>query len=231
LYSLLLTHFSIPGDDSTDKLGHRLSRINVKNDEENRLKYRQLMLSTEGLEKSISGVILTEDTQLTLKCDDGTRVADLLTAKGILMGVRVDKGVKPLHGTIGEGVTQGIDELDVRVKHHYEQGFRFAKWRAVLIIKDSSGATPSNIAVQDNANTLARFASICQQNGLVPVVEPEVIMDGDFPIEIAAVCTETVLAACFKVRRDSRGLPRQCYLLFPFLFCYPSSYNQGFEKR
>jgi fructose-bisphosphate aldolase class 1 len=191
----------------------------VENDEANRLKYRQLLLATEGLEQYISGVILTEVTQLALKCDDGTPVAALLQAKGILAGVRVDKGVEPLAGTKGECVTQGIDDLDVRCKQHYEQGFRFAKWRAVLHIKDSSGATPSDIAVLENANTLARFASICQQHGLVPVVEPEVLMDGDFTIEVAAACTERVLAACVKVR----GLTSRSHFIFGLFQCLLTS--------
>ena len=90
--------------------------------------------------------------------------------------------------------------MDIACRQRYKQGFRFARWRAVLLIKDSSGATPSSIAVQENANTLARFASICQQNGLVPIVEPEVLMDGAFPIEIAASVTEMVLATVFKVK-------------------------------
>ena len=113
-------------------------------------------------------------------------------------GIKVDKGVKPLFGTNGECVTQGIDDLDARCSKYYAQGARFAKWRAVLHIKDSIGATPSLVAIDENAQTLARYASICQANGLVPIVEPEVLMDGDFSIEVAAVCTEKVLAACYK---------------------------------
>ncbi len=114
----------------------------------------------------------------------------------------MDKGVKPLFGTNGECVTQGIDDLDARCAKYYAQGARFAKWRAVLHIKDLIGATPSKVAIDENAQTLARYASICQANGLVPIVEPEVLMDGDFSIEVAAVATERVIAAVYKALSD-----------------------------
>jgi fructose-bisphosphate aldolase, class I len=114
--------------------------------------------------------------------------------------------VKILPGTNGETVTQGIDDLDARCQRYYQAGARFAKWRAVLHIKDCIGATPSYLAMQENAETLARYASICQQNGLVPIVEPEVLMDGDFPIEVAAEATERVLAAVYKSLSDHHVL-------------------------
>ena len=109
-------------------------------------------------------------------------------------------------GTNGETVTQGLDDLDVRCAKYYKQGARFAKWRAVLNIKDSIGATPSDVSIIENANTLARYASICQQNGLVPIVEPEVLMDGDFTIEVAAAATEKVIAAVYKALSDHHVL-------------------------
>jgi len=129
-----------------------------------------------------------------------------MQSKGIIPGIKVDKGIKPLHGTNGECVTQGMDDLDVRCAKYYAQGARFAKWRAVLHIKDAIGATPSLVAIDENAQTLARYASICQANGLVPIVEPEVLMDGDFSIEIAAVATEKVIAACYKALSDHHVL-------------------------
>jgi fructose-bisphosphate aldolase class I len=119
---------------------------------------------------------------------------------------QVDKGIKPLFGTNGECVTQGMDDLDTRCKKYYEQGARFAKWRAVLHIKDSTFGTPSLVAIDENAATLARYASICQSQGLVPIVEPEVLMDGDFGIEIAAAVTEKVIAACYKALSDHHVL-------------------------
>lgn len=136
------------------------------------------------------------------KSDDGTPFVDILRSKNIICGIKVDKGIKPLPGTNGECVTQGIDDLDARCAKYYAQGARFAKWRAVLHIKDTIGATPSAVAIQENAETLARYASICQMNGLVPIVEPEVLMDGDFSIEVAAAATEKVIAACYKALSD-----------------------------
>jgi len=191
----------LAADESTGTIGKRFSAISVENIEENRRKYRQLLFQANGLEQNISGVILYEET-LFQNTDDGTPFVDILKAKGILPGIKVDKGIKPLAGTNGECVTQGMDDLDARCAKYYAQGARFAKWRAVLHIKDCVGATPSQVAIDENAQTLARYASICQQNGLVPIVEPEVLMDGDFPIEVAAACTEKVIAACYKAMSD-----------------------------
>mmetsp|Transcript_3968 Transcript_3968/g.5504 ORF Transcript_3968/g.5504 Transcript_3968/m.5504 type:complete len:360 (+) Transcript_3968:45-1124(+) len=191
----------LAADESTGTIGQRFSGISVENNEENRRKYRQLLFTTNGIEEYISGVILYEET-LYQVADDGTPFVDIMKAKGIIPGIKVDKGIKPLAGTNGECVTQGMDDLDARCAKYYKQGARFAKWRAVLHIKDVLGATPSPVAIIENANTLARYASICQQNGLVPIVEPEVLMDGDFSIEVAAAATERVIAACYKALSD-----------------------------
>lgn len=195
----------LAADESTGTIGQRFQAISVENTEPNRRKYRQLLFTTPGLEENISGVIFYEET-LFQSSDDGTLFVDVLKSKGIIPGIKVDKGIKPLAGTNGECVTQGMDDLDARCAKYYAQGARFAKWRAVLHIKDTVGATPSDVAIIENANTLARYASICQQNGLVPIVEPEVLMDGDFSVEVAAVCTEKVLAACFKALSDHHVL-------------------------
>lgn len=157
------------------------------------------------MEENISGVIFFEE-QLYQSAGDGTPFVEILKRKGIIPGIKVDKGVKPLFGTNGETVTQGIDDMDARAAKYYAQGARFAKWRAVLHIKDSIGATPSLVSIDENAQTLARYASICQANGLVPIVEPEVLMDGDFSIEVAAVATEKVLAAVYKALSDHHVL-------------------------
>jgi len=191
----------LAADESTGTIGQRFASIKTENTEENRRKYRQLLFKTEGIEQFISGVILYEET-LFQNADDGTPFVDIMKAKGIIPGIKVDKGIKPLFGTNGECVTQGIDDLDARCARYYAQGARFAKWRAVLHIKDSIGATPSLVAIDENAQTLARYASICQANGLVPIVEPEVLMDGDFSIETAAAMTEKVIAACYKALSD-----------------------------
>ena len=149
----------LAADESTGTIGKRFAGINVENIEANRQNYRQLLFTADGIDNYISGVIMYEET-LFQSCDDGTSFVDLLKSKGIVPGIKVDKGVKPLTGTPGETVTQGIDDLDVRCKKYYEQGARFAKWRGVLHIKDTIGATPSNLAIMENANTLARYAVI-----------------------------------------------------------------------
>lgn len=195
----------LAADESTGTIGKRFSAINCENVEENRRKYRQLLFQADNIQEHISGVILYEET-LYQKADDGTQFVDILKSKGIIPGIKVDKGIKGLFGTNDECVTQGMDDLDARCAKYYAQGARFAKWRAVLHIKDTIGATPSQVAIDENAQTLARYASICQMNGLVPIVEPEVLMDGDFGIETAAVATEKVLAACFKALSDHHVL-------------------------
>ena len=134
---------------------------------------------------------------------DGTPFVEYLTKHGIVPGIKVDKGVKPLAGTNGETTTQGHDDLDVRCAHYYAKGARFAKWRAVLKI----GATePSELSIEENARGLARYAAICQENGLVPIVEPEILMDGDHTIERCAWVSEKVFAAVYKALNDHNVL-------------------------
>jgi len=191
----------LAADESTGTIGKRFAPIGVENVEENRRKYREFLFRTDGIENYISGVILFEET-LYQKAADGTAFVDIMKSKGILPGIKVDKGVQALAGTDGETVTQGLDDLGKRCAEYYKQGARFAKWRGVLKISDSSGATPSDLSIQQNCQALARYASICQQNGLVPIVEPEVLMDGEHTIEHSAAMTERVLAAQYKALSD-----------------------------
>lgn len=134
---------------------------------------------------------------------NGTTFVQYLKEQGIVPGIKVDKGVKTLHGTDGGTTTQGHDDLDVRCKKYYEAGARFAKWRAVLKITDSE---PSELSIQENARGLARYAIICQENGLVPIVEPEILMDGTHSIERCAEVSERVLAAVYKALNDHHVL-------------------------
>lgn len=127
----------------------------------------------------------------------------MLQSKNIIPGIKVDKGVVPLAGTDGETETQGIDDLGKRCAKYYEQGARFAKWRAVLKI---GNGCPSELSIHQNAYTLARYAVICQENGLVPIVEPEILTDGSHGIEVCAAVTERVLAACYKALNDHHAL-------------------------
>jgi len=192
----------LAADESTGTIGARFKNINVENVEDNRRAFRELLFSTEGLEQYISGVILYEET-LYQSTASGQPFVDVLKSKGIIPGIKVDLGVKELRGTNGETYTQGFDDLDKRCAKYYQQGARFAKWRAVLKIGEGQ---PSDISVKENANGLARYAAICQDNGLVPIVEPEVLMDGSHSIEVAVRVTEHVLAEVYKSLHDAHVL-------------------------
>jgi len=193
----------LAADESTGTIGKRFAPIGVANVEDNRRKYREILFTTKGLGDYISGCILFEET-LFHKAEDGTPFVELLKRAGIVPGIKVDKGVVPLGGTDGETVTQGIDDLNKRCAAYYAQGARFAKWRGVIHIKDSGA--PSELAIQENVQRLARYAAICQANGLVPIVEPEVLMDGTHSIERSAEVTQRVLAAQYKALADHHVL-------------------------
>jgi len=195
----------LAADESSGTIGKRFNGIGVENTQENRRAYRELLFTTQGLGDFISGCILFEETLFDVAMDGTTPLVDLLTKQNIIPGIKVDKGVMPLFGSDGETVTQGMDDLGARCAKYYKAGARFAKWRAVLNINDESGATPSPLAIKQNAETLARYAVICQMNGLVPIVEPEVLMDGKHTIETAQKITEKVIAACYKELSDQNA--------------------------
>ena len=189
----------LAADESTGTMGKRLSQINVENVEETRRKYRQLLFTAgKELPNNISGVILFHET-FYQKADDGTPFVKMLTDQGIIPGIKVDKGVVNLAGTDGESTTQGLDGLSERCAQYKKDGAGFCKWRCVLKIQKF---TPSYQAMMENANVLARYAMICQQNGLVPIVEPEVLPDGDHDLATAQKITEQVLAFQYKALAD-----------------------------
>lgn len=183
----------LASDESTGTIGKRLATINVENTEENRRHYRELLYTCPELEKYISGAILYDET-VYQKTKEGKRFTELLTSRGILPGIKVDKGTIPIINSENETLTQGLDDLGKRCAKYYEEGCRFAKWRSVLRITKN---TPSENAIIENASGLARYAIICQENGLVPVVEPELLCDGDHDIDECAVKTEKVLHEVF----------------------------------
>jgi len=185
----------LAADESTGTIGKRFKDIGLPNNRENRLAYRRLLFTTSGLEQYISGVILFEETLFEQDPSSGKALVQPLKDKGIVLGIKVDQGTKTLPGTDDETYTQGLTNLDVRCKKYYEAGCRFAKWRAVLRISEN---TPSPLAIKETADTLAKYAAICQANGLVPVVEPEILMDGAHSIAICQYWTEKVVAACYK---------------------------------
>ncbi|XP_010543462.1 PREDICTED: fructose-bisphosphate aldolase 6, cytosolic [Tarenaya hassleriana] len=188
----------LAADESTGTIGKRLASINVENVETNRRALRELLFTTPGALQYLSGVILYEET-LYQKTAAGKPFVELLKEGGVLPGIKVDKGTVELAGTNGETTTIGLDGLGDRCKKYYEAGARFAKWRAVLKI---SANEPSELAIHENAYGLARYAVICQENGLVPIVEPEILVDGSHDIEKCAYVTERVLAACYKALND-----------------------------
>ncbi|MES1944142.1 fructose-bisphosphate aldolase class I [Salinisphaera sp. PC39] len=200
----------LAADESTGTIKKRLASIDVESTEENRRAYRNLLFTTPGVEDFISGVILFEET-LFQKADDGTPFPDLLAAKGIVPGIKVDKGAKPLAGFEGEKVTEGLDGLRERLADYREAGARFAKWRAVIDIGEH---IPSDNCIDVNAHALARYAALCQEAGIVPIVEPEVLMDGAHSIERCEAVTARVLARVF-AELDAQGVLFEGMLLKP----------------
>jgi fructose-bisphosphate aldolase class I len=190
----------LAADESTGTIGKRFDAIKLENNEENRRAYRELLFTTPGFEKYISGVILFEETTKQ-STKDGKKFMDLLKELGVLPGIKVDKGTAIIPGTNDETATLGLDDLAKRAKEFYDIGCRFAKWRAVL--KISADGCPSDVAIQENAWGLARYAAICQANGLVPIVVPEVLNDGDHDIDTCLRASQKVFAAVVKALHDN----------------------------
>ncbi|XP_063306032.1 fructose-bisphosphate aldolase C [Pelobates fuscus] len=189
----------LAADESVGSMAKRFSGIGVENTEENRRLYRQLLFKGDDrMQKCIGGVIFFHET-LYQQGDCGTNFVQMIKDKGIVVGIKVDKGVVPLAGTDGETTTQGLDGLAERCAQYKKDGADFAKWRSVLKISEN---TPSSLAIMENANVLARYASICQQNGIVPIVEPEILPDGDHDLKRCQYVTEKVLAAVYKALSD-----------------------------
>ncbi|XP_059370662.1 fructose-bisphosphate aldolase C-A-like isoform X2 [Carassius carassius] len=191
----------LAADESIGSMGKRLNQIGVENNEENRRLYRQVLFTADDrIDNCIGGVIFFHET-LYQKSDDGVPFAKMIKDKGIAIGIKVDKGVVPLPGTNGETTTQGLDGLSERCAQYKKDGADFAKWRCVMKISDT---TPSNLCVKENAKVLARYASICQQHGIVPIVEPEILPDGDHDLKRCQFVTERVLAEVYKAMFDHR---------------------------
>lgn len=183
----------LAADESNGTIGKRFDSIGVENTESNRRDYRLLLANTPELEKYVNGVILFEET-FTQTDNNNTPIAELFSKKGIIPGIKVDKGLVTLANTDDEKVTQGLDGLEERLLHFKKLGARFAKWRNVYSISDT---TPSLGAMKAGAEMLARYAATCQAVGIVPIVEPEVLIDGDHVIEHAAEACEMVLHELF----------------------------------
>ena len=180
----------LAADESTGTIKKRFDAIGVENTEENRRDYRELMFRAEQtMREHISGVILFEET-LYQDAKDGTPLVELISAAGSIPGIKVDKGASKMAGFPGETATKGLDGLSKRLRAHYERGARFAKWRGVIDIADG---IPTWGAIKTNAHALARYARICQQEQIVPIVDPEVLMDGSHDI---ARCEKSPVRCC-----------------------------------
>lgn len=191
----------LAADESTGTIGKRFAQIGVENTEENRRQYRQLLFTADkSLGGCLGGVILFEET-LYQKDDNGKPFVELIKEMGVQPGIKVDKGVVPLSGTNDEGTTQGLDGLADRCKKYKSDGATFAKWRCVIKINTPFGV-PTDTAIQENAQVLARYANICQANGIVPIVEPEILIDGDHDLATSLRVTERVLACVYKTLVD-----------------------------
>ncbi|HEY5500330.1 MAG TPA: class I fructose-bisphosphate aldolase [Bacteroidales bacterium] len=181
-------------DESKPTIDKRFAKLGISQTEELRRTYREMIVTTPGLNESISGAILFDET-IHQKLKDGTSFIKALTDLGIIPGIKVDAGAKDMAGHPGEKVAEGLDGLRDRLKEYAQMGLRFAKWRAVIAIDKD---LPSRACMEANAHALARYAALCQEAGLVPVVEPEVLMDGDHTLERCLEVTEEVLHVVFE---------------------------------
>lgn len=184
----------LAADESSPTIKKRFDSIQVESTEENRRRFREILFTSDGIERYIGGVILFEET-LRQSTRDGTPFAKLLTSRGIVPGIKVDKGAKALALYPGDKIAEGLDGLRARLAEYKQLGAQFAKWRAVIEIDERD--VPSALGIRANAHGLARYAALCQEVDIVPIVEPEVLMDGAHGIERCETATSQVLAAVF----------------------------------
>lgn len=183
----------LAADESMGTIKRRFDSIKIESNETNRRAYRDMLFTTKGVEEAISGVILFDETIRTA-ANDGTPFPQLLAKKGIIPGIKVDKGPVGIPGFPGEVVTEGLDGLRGRLKEYKELGAKFAKWRAVISIGDG---IPTHTCLDENAHALARYAALCQEAGIVPIVEPEVLLDGNHTVERCEEVAENTLRITF----------------------------------
>jgi fructose-bisphosphate aldolase, class I len=190
----------LAADETVPTVTRRLDALKIESTPDSRRAYREMFFTTPGIAEFISGVIMQDET-IHQSNSKGTPLADVLAQQGIMPGIKVDNGAKPLAGFPGENITEGLDGLRDRLKQYREMGARFAKWRAVIVVSDT---LPSATSVHVNAHALARYAALCQEQGVVPIVEPEVLMDGSHTVERCEEVTSNVLQEVFNALCDQR---------------------------
>jgi fructose-bisphosphate aldolase class I len=207
-------------DESNPTCNKRFAALGIPQTEEARRSYRELIVTTPGLGESISGVLLYDETIHQQK-KDGTPFLKIIVDAGIIPGIKVDAGAKDMAAHLGEKITEGLDGLRNRLKEYFQMGSRFAKWRAVITI---GNGLPSRGCIKANAHALARYAALCQEAGLVPIVEPEVLMDGEHTLERCREVTEQTLHAVFNQLYEQRvmleGMILKPNMVLPGLACF-----------
>ena len=184
----------LAADESTPTIGKRFATINAESTEDSRRDYREMLFRADGMKNNIGGVILFDET-LRQDAKDGTPLKDIISEQGALPGIKVDKGISPLDSSPEENITGGLEGLNERCAEYFDLGAKFTKWRAVIKIADS---LPSQEAIKANMDALADYAKIVQENNMVPIVEPEVLMDGSHSIESCEDATKRCLSTLFE---------------------------------
>ena len=221
----------LAADESTGTIAKRFKSINVENLEKNRLNFRQTLFNSSAMKNYIGGVILFDET-IKQKTTLGPTIPELISKHGAIPGIKVDKGAKPLAGSIDETVTEGLDGLRERLKEYYDLGARFTKWRAVYKINDNF---PSSQSIKSNAHALARYASLVQEASMVPIVEPEVLMDGSHSIQKCYEVTTDVLNECYNEleihKVDLKGTVLKPNMILPGSECKDRSSSIEIAKK
>ena len=221
----------LAADESTGTIAKRFKSINVENSEKNRLLFRQTLFSSSAMKDYIGGVILFDET-IKQKTTLGTTVPELISKNGAIPGIKVDKGAKPLAGSTDETITEGLDGLRERLKEYYDLGAKFTKWRAVYKINNKF---PSSQSIKSNAHALARYASLVQEANMVPIVEPEVLMEGSHDIDRCYKVTTDVLNECYNEleihKVDLKGTVLKPNMIIPGSDCSNKSNSEEIAKK
>ena len=221
----------LAADESTGTIAKRFKSINVENSEKNRLNFRQTLFNSSAMKKYIGGVILFDET-IRQKTSSGQTIPELISSHSAIPGIKVDKGAKSLAGSTDETITEGLDGLRERLKDYYDLGARFTKWRAVYKITDNF---PSSQSIKSNAHALARYAALVQEANMVPIVEPEVLMDGSHNIEKCYQVTTNVLNEWFNEREDHKvdlkGTILKPNMIIPGSECKDKSSSEEIAKK